>query len=73
MNASSLQVGSDIVQKSVVLFRIRQGWVLVMGLNVCQQRPGKNIIRVSIKEQCETKTDMMQLAEASITKVINTE
>lgn len=50
VNASSLQIGGDLIQKSVVLFRIRQRWILVMGLNVCQQRPGKTTITVRIKD-----------------------
>lgn len=40
VDACSLQVGSDVIQKSVVLFWVGQGWILVVSFNVCQQRPG---------------------------------
>lgn len=48
VNAGGLQVGSDIVQKSVVLFGVRQGWILVVGFNVGQQRPGKGTVTVDV-------------------------
>lgn len=45
VNAGSLQVGSNLIQKSVVLFRVGQRWVVVVGLNVCQQRPSRITIK----------------------------
>ncbi|TNN72879.1 hypothetical protein EYF80_016808 [Liparis tanakae] len=40
VDAGRLQVGGDVVQQSVVLFRVGQRRVLVVGFNVGQQRPG---------------------------------
>lgn len=41
VNASGLQVSSNLIQQGIVIFRVGQGWVLVVGLNVCQQRPDR--------------------------------
>lgn len=45
VNAGSLQIGSNLVQKSVVLFRVGQRRVLVVSFNVCKQRPDNDKIR----------------------------
>lgn len=49
VNAGSLQVGSDVIQESVILFRVGQRWILVVSFNVCQQRPGKVTITDDIQ------------------------
>lgn len=41
MNASGLQVSGDVIQESVVLFGVGQGWILVVSFNICQQRPAR--------------------------------
>lgn len=41
VNAGSLQVSSDVIQKSVVLFGVGQARILVVSFNISQQRPAR--------------------------------
>lgn len=50
VNAGSLQVSGDVIQKSVVLFGVGQAWILVVSFNICQQRPAR------LEERLKTAT-----------------
>lgn len=39
--SSCFQIGSELVQQRVVLFRVRQTWVLVVSFNISKQRSAK--------------------------------